>query len=80
MKNPGPSDYKIPSIFGSSKKTMAVMMQNSSRLITLKNFRKLNPGVGDYDIANSLDFTMSCGPSHKIGSSHRESIKESSKM
>jgi hypothetical protein len=27
LKNPGPSDYKIPSIFGHSKKTMAVMME-----------------------------------------------------
>ena len=33
LKNPGPSDYKIPSIFGHSKRTMAVMMEQYQRRV-----------------------------------------------
>ena len=75
-KNPGPSDYKIPSIFGASKKTMAVMMEDFSKTRKIKNIRINNPGVGQYDVIASMDFAMTKMPSFQIGKSHRESINK----
>ena len=33
-----------------------------------------NPGVGDYNVAHSLNFCMNQAASHMIGKSHRESL------
>jgi len=73
--NPGPSDYKIPSIFGHSKKTMAVMMEQYQRRVKLKNVHETIPGVGSYDLIKSMDFAMVKNPSFQMGKSHRESFK-----
>ena len=71
---PGPQDYHIPSIFGKSKRTMALMMKESLKRMELKEFRMENPGVGDYNVARSLNFTMNQAPSFMVGKSHRESL------
>ena len=56
---------------------MALMMRESHKRMKLKEFRTDNPGVGDYNVAQSLNFTMNQAASYMIGKSHRESVNKS---